>query len=241
MIDTILKQLDNDILNFFNSYNIKLSSRYTPEIPGLSRYMREFFIRDLDIDPARYYDNSKYQNRLLYRFDTPKLSDKLRNRNLSVYLNNADNTLDTSNITFDPNASSLGVLTWNRVEGSTGSSQVITRDISLLDVPVEFMIVTENKDLIFDICLLFYQKLSVLNTLDISIALNPNNPSDNIALNYFMNWDLESLNINYANPESDNNYLNTLEFNMILSGAFFSNFYKEDGLINTVELTMENT
>jgi len=238
MIEKVVNHLIAELLDLFKERSIDLTAKYSPELHGFSRYVRDFYFGRTD--NLHTIDSSSYQNKLLYNIGTPKLTpDRLKNVNLQALIKNTTALAsDISTITFDPNASSLGTYTKVRHEHIPGSGNIVIRDASLLDVPVSFMMISEENSKIFDTVLLFYQKLRTLDGLEVEFKFNPYS-DDLTVLSYFLEWDIESLEINYANLLENKSALNTISFNLNIQGGFYSNYYTETGIINTIIIKTE--
>ncbi|BCG50080.1 hypothetical protein [Ralstonia phage RP13] len=231
MIDKLISQLTSDIIDFCNTYNIKLEAQYTPDLPGVLTYSRNFLSRTLAASPVSL-DGKLYQNKLLYRVDTPKPAEYAPHNNPFTVVSGYEKVSQNYSMSFDTSTNTISKV---RVAPTGDDGLVRARDLSILQIPVEFTVITENLDLVFALSSLFYQQIVHLNILSVDLDLfGDGNKS---TLPYFMNWDRDSLEVGYANFENSS-ALNTLSFKLVLSGAVFSEFFFEDHVINRYDLTI---
>lgn len=227
MIEKLISQLSTDVLEFFNKYNIQLTAQYTPDLPGIISYSRNFLTRTLVHNPTSV-DGKLYQNKLLYKVDTPKPAEFSPQNNPLSVLSGMENIGQDYIIETTSN-------TISKIRTSTDDATVKVRDVTIMQIPVDFTIITESLDLVFAVSTLFYQQLVLQNILTVELDLFSNGVKHELP--YFMNWDRDSLEISYANFENMS-ALNTLSFKVVLSGAVFSEFYTEDHVIDKYEITV---
>lgn len=240
MISKVVEALVQDLINTFKTYSIDLTAQYTPDLSSFSRFMREYYIGNTLVDPTSV-NKSKYTNRLLYRIGTPKPTDKLRNMLMSGYTKMEGQPSDNwvmSGWTDNPDGAS--VITKTNLTDSVARASGVERRVSHLGIPVEFMIVTEDLDLVMELAVLYHQVLSNLQGLEVSLAFDPTSPDALTPFEYFLNWNIDSFEVNYANFHDNDNALNTLSFSLDIQGPIFSSYYKERGLIKLVDVTLKS-
>jgi hypothetical protein len=173
-------------------------------------------------------DGSLYSNKLMYKMGTPKPADYGAHNNMMSVMAGYEAIGQTYELVFTaPNELS-------KIRTATDSGLVRVRDVSLMQIPIEFALITESLDTIMSICMLFYQELIVQNVL--TVSLNLFSDGNLVPIDYLMKWDRNSLDVGYANFDN-NNALNTVSFSMEIFGAIFSDFYTEEQVINRIDLT----
>jgi len=231
MIDKLVGELAQNLVDFFSTYDINVSAQYTPNLNSILSYSKNFLARNMSTSQVNI-DGSIYLNKLLYSIGTPKLAHRLpQNMNLTVAL--GFENLSQKYIISPWDKNGLSKIRLDKFDKNNQNGNVITRDISLLDIPVEFCIITESKDLTFAIALLFYQQILRLDGCELNLDLL--NDGTLTKINYFLLWDRESLEIDYANFESQN-ALNTIKFKGSVSGIIFSGFNKDTKIVNYIDL-----
>lgn len=240
MINKVVNQLVMDMLEFFNSRNIKLTAQYSPDLGSISRYARDYMLATMD-SPWANRDCAKYQNRLMYNISTP-VTDPTKFNNLKSRLFSKLSDFNyTKGIVYsidNPSADKYeAIIRKDRIKNPQDKKDgtVITRVVSWLNLPVHFMIMSESIDNIYDILLLIKQEVEYFNYLDVPLNLTPWSEEPDI-IEYFMMWDTREINIGFADFQSTS--LHTIEFSCTVSGGFFSNFYKEDSMLDRVELNI---
>lgn len=232
MITKVIDQLIKDVLELFNSYDIKLSSRYSPELPGISGYIDNYLSSTMYKSPLSG-DSKIYQNKLLYNIGTPKLAEYApHNQQLKVMAGYDSINQSHTVIAHDNIISSIR-------NNLSDSGLVKVRDSNIMEFDLEFCVLTESLDLVFAISMIFYNQLYNLDnlTVDLDLFLD-SNPS---TFNYLMRFDRESLKVGYATFENTKDSLNTISFKLTVSGPIFSNFYTEDTIIDRYDVTINIT
>jgi len=231
MIDKLLGQLSKDVVDFLAQYDISVAGQYTPNLEGILLYSKNFLARTMSVSAVNI-DGSLYQNKLLYTTGTPKLSERLpQNINFSAMAGYEKASQKYIMTPWDDNRCSKVRLPTD--SNDTGAIKV--RDVSLLDIPIDFCIITESKDMVFALTLLFYQQLLKLDNCELELDLFDD--GDKIPIPYFVLWDRDTFDVSYANFESQN-ALNTVKFQCVVSGAFFSGFYSESHIVNYIDTTI---
>lgn len=227
MINKLVDQLSTDLVDFFKIYGIEITAQYTPELPGLLTYSRNFLSRTLDRNPVSI-DGSLYQNKILYRVSAIKPAEFAPHNNRLAIMAGIEDVGQAYTLVRD----SLGE---SKIRIQTDDGTYKVRDVTIAEIPMEFTIITESLELIHSATLLFYQRLVHMNVLSLQLDLVGSQMKT--SLDYFMNWDRDSLEISYANFENTN-ALNTITFSMKVSGPLFSEFYIEDQVINRYDLAV---
>lgn len=227
MINKIIDELSRDVINFFATYGINTTAKYTPDLPGIMSYSRNFLARTLNTSSVNL-DGKLYQDKLMYRVATPKLAE------WSPQNNNMSAMVGYEAVGQDYVFTSSGD-TMTKLRTSTDEGKTLNRDISIMTIPVEFAFITESLDQVFAITTLFYQRLVLMAELEVTLDLASNNVL--VPVHYLLNWDRDSLEISYANFDNSS-ALNTIAFNVVISGPVFSEFYTENFVINEYELTL---
>lgn len=237
MINKLIGQLATELVDFFQDYGIRLTTQYTPDLPGILVYGRNYLNRTTSVHPVVELDSNIYQNKLLYTVKTPKLASFSPQNIQFAILGGFENASQDYEIKINDPSPEEGYfyrIQKNRINiKDEKDGDVKVRNFSIMEIPISFTVITESVDLIFSISSLFYQVLVHNAALELDLDLFGDGELK--TMTYFMNWDRDSLDVSYANF-SNTNALNTLSFDLVLSGAIFSEFYREDKIINQYDL-----
>ena len=239
MISKIVEALKKDLLDFFNERNIVLTAKYSPELSGVSRYIKDYLVTYMK-NPFASEDIGQYQNALLYKIGTPQTpNDKFNNLKFELYSKLADFNTKEGEIVWNYKSSTPDLFTITKIrdksETDKNDGYVLKRSASYLSMPVQFMIMTESIDNLYDILLLLKQKIQYMNYLEVQLNLTKYKEELD-TLVYYLQWDVDNLEIQYAT--FDENALNTLEFSCNIVGGYFSDFGTKDSIVDTIELSV---
>lgn len=236
MITKVAEELKNSLLDAFNKRNIVLTAKYSPELAGVSRYIKDYLISDMR-SPFANVDKSVYQNALLYNIGTPQKTEVFNNLRIQHGSKLFDFNTKEGVVTESENKDgNYFTLTKKRVRSdSSNDGKVIKRRVNFLNMPMRFMIMTESIENMYDILLLLRQEIQFQNYLTVPLRLTEYSEFAD-ELEYFIQWDINDLEIQYAN--FDDTALNTLEFGCTVLGGYFSNFFTEEYITDTIEITV---
>lgn len=237
MISKVVEALKYQLLDFFNTRNIVLTAKYSPELSGVSRYIRDYLVTYMQ-NPFANKDFSEYQNALLYSIGTPRTPDtKYNNLKFELYSKLIDfNTVD-GDISWEYSNQYPDIFTItktrNKDKSDSNDGVVLRRRVSYLQMPVNFMIMTESIDNLYDILLLLKQEVLYMNYLPVELNLTKFSDTPD-KLIYYVQWELDDIEIQYAT--FDDNAMNVLSFGCEVYGGYFSNFGKTDTIVDSIEL-----
>lgn len=234
MISNVASTVVDDLLDFFKTRGIQLVKQYSPDLGSISRFVRDYLITETSSVYASR-DCSKYKNSLMYNIGTPtEYNDAYNNNKISSYMKYSKNFTDIGTIKYTKDEKFIFRLKKyrNNIDDSD-SGKLLCRDVSYLILPINFMIMSESIDNLYDCLLLLKQRVKFMNYLDVPLRLDPNS-KEKCDVEYWLKWDTNDVNIGYAN--FNENALNTLEFKCEVTGGFFSNYTYFDNIIDQIDV-----
>lgn len=240
MILKLVNTLIEDLVKIFSDHGIPIKSEYCPSLSNFTRFRNQFYGKNIGASPVSI-TGDMFQNALLYNLETPKKPGRLGQQFLTAVHKPVSQSTDGKwkiegwSASPDHNVGTLKKIKIETEEEAT-NPEMIGRSVSLLEVPINIVVTSQDIELIHEVLIIFYNTISKLTTLEHGIKFDPSSP-DKINFDYPISWEQEPV-IEYADITQSNNALNTLSIKATLTGPVFSGYFTKTKSIALVDLNV---
>jgi hypothetical protein len=231
MISSAASKLVEAVQCTFADVGLKFPAHYHPDLPAFHHYSQNARVRDMMYKPN---GGEVHLGKIMYSLAPPKTINRSNNvpghENLLI-TPKAGVVLPTSNVTTTDLATTGPEFFKEHdkiVDAKTGVEYKLedfeVRPISFLEVPINFLILQESSELLYEMSMIFFSEIIHIQALGLNLRFNDTAPKT--AMNYQVKFDPDSLDIIYNNLDEDRNSLHQLSFSASISGGFVSSYFK---------------